>query len=481
VISVRPESALRPAQERTVAELMASVGVQAVLGMGAGKTAAALTAIRRLLDVGTIKAAIVIAPKRVAETTWPAEVHLWEHLRNLDLVVLSGSPKKRAARLAEQHDVYVCSIDNLQWLLLELVKRPQEHPLWHLLVIDELSRFKSPRGHRGKALLKVVRNFGAVWGLTGTPRPNSEENQWMPLQLVSARSAFPPFDKWRPANFRPLDPHGYRWQIHEFYRPIFKRVVADWSFTIPPHEVTDVPFNAGDAFDHFVDLSEDARQNLHTLDRELFAELAAARLGSADPAKLAALAATNPDNPLVVALTKAVATGKMSQVLQGFLYRDGVTVATYDNPKFDCMAELAEELEGEPILVAYNFRQELSDLQRLFGRDMPYLGAGARETDAARYIEQWNAGALPVMALHPASAGHGLNLQFGGRRIVWYSMTWSQELYAQTVKRLARPGQKLPVYSHRIRARHWLEDVRIARVEAKLVDQNHFIGELPTV
>lgn len=464
---MRPESALRPAQERTVAELMTSTGVQAVLGMGAGKTAAALTAIRRLLDAGTIRAAIVLAPRRVALDTWPREVGLWEHLARTDLVVLSGPPKRRSRLLAEVHEVYVLGIDNVEWLLHELKPRPADDPRWDVLVIDELSRFKSPRGGRAKALLKVARRFRAIWGLTGTPKPNSEEDQWMPLQLVSAGTALPPFDVWRRQNFMPLDPNGYSWKMHAFAKPVLAKLVDDWSFTIPPEDVTDVPFNAGDDFDTFVDLSAEARRDLGTLEADLAVELGVGNVDLRDPS----------EDTLMV-LSKAIATAKMTQVLQGFLYRNGQTLQTYENPKLDALADLLDANGGEPVLIPYHFQEDLVSLRHLLGAGVPCLGAGMSDREAARIIEAWNAGEVPALPIHPASAGHGLNLQFGGRRLIWYHPTWSAELYAQTVKRLARPGQKLPVYSHRIRARHWLEDVRVRRVEAKIAMQADFINNM---
>lgn len=470
--TLRKETDLRPAQERTITELMASIGVQAVLPMGAGKTAAALTAIRRMIDAKTIRAAIVIAPRRVALETWPNETTLWEHLRDTDLVVLSGGPAVRAKRLAEPHEVYVIGIDNVQWLIDTLsLAANRSHPGWDVLVIDEISRFKNPRGQRAHSLMQVAARFGTIWGLTGTPRPNSDEDLWMPLQIVSAGAALPrSFDKWRRSNFMPLDPNGYKWRIHNFARTALHATVNQWSFTVPPDAVTDVPFNSGASYDTFVDLSVDARRDLDHMETRLLVELGIGKVDLVDPS-----------DDLMVALTKAVAVGKMTQIMQGFIYRDGATVQRYENPKMEALIDLLEAAGGEPVLLLYHFREELEDLLALLGKGTLHLGAGVSDNKGARTVEAWNAGDIPVMPLHPASAGHGLNLQFGGRRLIWYHPTFSAELYIQTCKRLARPGQTLPVYSHRIRARHWLEDMRVNRVEGKIGDEKLFMEGLTQI
>ena len=468
----REKTALRPAQIATVKELKESVGVQAIMGMGAGKTASALTAIAELLEEGTIGAAIVIAPRRVALTTWPEEVTKWAHLQGVDLVVLSGTPKQRARALTGDHDVYVMGIDNLQWLLDFMEKAyPKSDRRWDLLCIDELSRFKSPRGERAKALRRAASDFRAIWGLTGTPRPNSWEDQWMPLMLVSAGEAWggESFDDWRRARFRPLDYQQHKWEAHSFAVPEIARVVDTWSFAVAPSAETDIPFNAGDDHDIFVDLCGPALRDLDELSKRALVEIGQS---GADVRELIAAG----DEEVVVALTQAVANSKMEQILQGFIYRDGVTMQTYRPVKLDALEDLIEGNGGENLLVPYWYREELDALFKRFG-ERPYLGHGVSDRESARTIHAWNEGRIPLLPVHPASAGHGLNLQEGGRRLVWLGPIWSHELYVQTCKRLARPGQAAPVYSHRIRARHWLDDLKVNRVEGKMAEERDFIAD----
>lgn len=461
---------LRPAQARTAAELRSSAGVVAVLGMGAGKTAAALTAIADLRASGSIRAAVVAAPKTVATDTWPKEIAQWAHLQGLRMAVLSGSPAQRRKLLGQPFDVYAIGIDNLIWLVDELEGR--DHPGLDQLVIDELSKLRDARGKRAKALLKAAGRFKAIWGLTGTPRPEGEEDLWMQLQIISGGTAWrQPFDEWRRSRFMPMDYQGYTWKCHDFAKREVLSVFNQWAFRVPPDAETDIPFTAGDEQDTFVDLCDAAERDARTLDKELLVELGLDG---------ATLKVDELDDDTYFALNKAVATGKLTQVLQGFLYgSDGNVLQTYRPVKQAALVDLLDRVGGEPTLIAYHFKEDLAAIREAVP-GLRVLADGGERTKA-RLIDEWNDGQVQRMALHPASAGHGLNLQHGGRRIVWYHPTWSKELYAQTVKRLARPGQRLPVFSHRIRARHWLEDLRVNRVEHGLMEQQDWIENVRTI
>jgi hypothetical protein len=463
---MRERKDLRPSQVKIVKEICASRGLQVVLGMGGGKSASALTAIRDLLDAGDIRCAIVLAPVRVALTTWPDEVRKWSHLAGTDMVVLKGSPGRRTRLLMEDYEVYVCSIDNIVWLIDTLRSMPNGDRRWDMLVIDELSRFKSPRGERAKKLARFAERFGSIIGLTGTPRPNGWEDQYMPLRIVSAGEAWggKGFDVWRQDNFRAEDPWGYNWTVRADAVPRLQKTVNEWTISIPPSEAASVGFNSGPDFDVVVPVSGDALRDLKTMEEQLFIELG---VDAVDPH----------DDGLVVALSKAVASGKMAQVLQGFLYQQRDVVKEYGQAKLDAVADMLEGIGHEPTILVYNYREDLAALKRRFG-DIPHLGHGVSNAQTIATLRAWNEGKLPLVAIHPASAGHGLEMQFGGRRMIWYSMTWSSELYIQTVKRIARPGQKDPVYVHRVLADHWLERLRLDRVETKIAEEADFIGGL---
>jgi hypothetical protein len=468
-----PRSLLRPAQINVAQEIKTSTGLQLVAGMGSGKTISMLTALTDLLAEGTIQTAIIIAPVRVALHTWPKEIAEWEHTADLDFVVLSGTPAQRAAKLREKHQVYICSIDNLVWLIDELRKFGKDDPRWDMLVIDELSRFKSPRGERAKKLIRFVARFRAIIGLTGTPRPRSWEDQFTPIRIVSGDTAWGcGFDDWRKRYCMSLDFKGFKWEVREDAIPTIKRVIDEWTCTIPPDAASDVPFNFGPQFDTVTPLDKAQVADLESLQRDLLLELG---ISGAD------LKVDPGDDAMVAALSQAVASGKMTQILQGFLYRDGETVQTYKNAKLDALDDLLQGIDGENTLIAYFYKQELQDIKRLLG-DIPVLGSETTDDEFVAHMAAWMAGDIPRMAIHPMSMGHGVDgLQKGGRRMIWYHPVWGGELFAQTCKRIARPGQKDPVFIHRIIADHWIDRLKVERVERSMTEEAEFIASLRRV
>ena len=469
---MRPHSALRPAQLRSVEEIKQALGLQLVAGLGSGKTISTLTALTDLLAARTIRAAIIVAPVRVALTVWPHEITQWEHTRHLDLVVLSGAPERRLRLLKEQHQIYVCSIDSLVWLIDALRKFAQDDPRWDFLCIDELSRFKSPRGERAKKLNRFAGRFHTIIGLTGTPRPNSWEDQWMPLQIVSAGEAWDTngFDNWRKKHCIQMDWRGFKWQVREDAVPYIKRVVDDWTLTIPPEESTDVPFNSGPDFDVTVPLTPAQKADLADLEKDLLIELGAEGTEVLDDSE-----------EVVAALSQATATQKATQILQGFLYRDGQTVQTYTDAKLKALDDLLAGADGENVVIVYNYRHDLERLKK----HLPTARWVDREQSDEDFVDLINAcrrGEVHYLLAHPANLGHGVDgLQHGFARMIWFEASWSSESTIQLLRRLARPGQTKPVFSHRIVADHWLEQKRIERVERKIREEQDFIATLRTL
>lgn len=466
---MRPRSALRPAQIRMADEMKESLGLQLVAGMGSGKTLSVLTAVRDLLDAGAIRCAIIIAPVRVALATWPHEIAQNEHTKNLDFVVLSGTPDKRMKMLKEQHQVYICSIDLLVWLIDALRKFKDDDPRWDCLCIDELSRFKSPRGERAKKLNRFSSRFKTIWGITGTPRPNSWEDQWMPLQIVSAGTAWNTsgFDNWRKQHCMQMDYRGFNWQVRTDAIPYIKSVVDDWTLTIPPDQATDIPFNSGPEFDVVVPLTKAQKDDLASLEKDLLIELGAEGVEVLDASE-----------EVVAALSQAAASQKIAQVCQGFLYRDGETVQVYSDAKLKALDDLLAGADGENVIIVYNYRYDFERLKK----HLP----GARWVDREQTDDEFVAlidacrrGEVQYLLAHSANLGHGVDgLQHGFARMIWYEVNWSPELTSQLTARIARSGQTKPVYSHRIVANHWLEQRRIARVESKRAEEAEFISTL---
>lgn len=457
---MRSRSDLRDAQNRTADRLYEENETQAVLPMGAGKTATALTAFADLQRDGYVGEMFVLAPKRVVNLVWPAEPRLWEHLGRLKVQTVTGSEDQRERALKQPADVFAIGIDNTQWFVEWLKKQKPERLSKAVLCIDELSRFKNPRGKRAKALFPLMHLFFARWGLTGTPRPNGWEDQFMPMKLLTSGKLWgKSFDNWRRMNCYPLDYNGYKWAVLQEKVPAIVADINTVTITIPLEEMPDLPeLNDGPEFIRWVELPRDARETYDRMKKHLVAELVE-------------------KGQTVAAANMAVASGKLSQIAQGFLYenwgdeRKHRGAERIHDEKMDALLDMIEEAGGEPVMIAYDFQEDLARLQAEFP-GIPWLGksdAGDREFERA-----WNERRMPVGAVHPASAGHGLNLQFGGSQLFWYGMTWSAELYDQLIKRFHRPGQSRPVWSRPILARGTVDELKYDRVTGKITDQEAF-------
>lgn len=456
---MRPKTDLRDSQNRAITVLYENDEQQAVLPMGAGKTVVALTAARELLDAGEIRHGLILAPKRVAQLVWPKEVREWEHLADTTVRLVTGTPAERAAALVTGDEFHAVGIDNAQWLVEQLESLPADDPMFDLLVIDEISRFKNPKSKRAKALLKIMGRFKLVWGLTGTPRPNGYEDQFKPLQLITRSKLWgKSFYKWRDKRFYPTDYQQRNWRIHpEWEKPTIDEINSV-SVAFSEEDMPDLP-ELTSIWD-YVDLPPAVRKQYDTMERKLFAGV---------------------DGRAIVAQTAAVASGKLEQIAQGFLYGDGNTdVEWLHAAKADWLAELVDSMNGTPLLVAYQFKEDLRALLDIYP-GTPYFGAGITDRQAERNEAAWNAGDLPLLFLHPASAGHGLNLQFGGSHMAWYALTFSAELYDQTMKRFYRPGQTRRCFAHHCLARNTVDEVKRMRVAGKMSMQDAFRAYLKKV
>jgi hypothetical protein len=454
-VAVRQKSELRSYQQRVIKHLYEHDEAMAVLKMGAGKTASVLTAIAELIDDGVIEHALVVAPKRVANMVWPAEIEGWEHLRHLKYAVLNGSPRRRADLLNETYkrQVTIIGIDNVQWLVDILKPLSPRHPIFNCLVIDETSKLKDPTSKRGKALFTIADRFKLRWGMTGTPIPNSLLDLFAPMKIISNGELWgKSFYKWQQAHFYPLDRNGYRWQVLPGHDAGLLADAASLSIALGEGEMPDLPELS--ILVEGVVLPEEARRLYHQMEYRLFAGLTDAQ---------------------IVAISQAVATGKLAQMANGFVYDDAGAEGVHPvhGEKALGLEELVDGLGGEPLIIVYEYKEDLAMIRRLFG-DVPYLGAGVSDKAAQDAVEAWNRGELPLFAVHPASGGHGLNLQAGGSRMAWIAPTWSAELWDQTIARLHRPGQAAHVMVHVCSARNTVDELKQLRVIGKLSAQEAF-------
>ena len=431
--------------------------------LGAGKGAAALTAIAELIRDGHRRHALVIAPKLVATTVWPQEVASWPHLAHLRVAVLDGSPTRRRALLAatRARELTVIGVDNVPWLVGELAAVADAHPLFDALIIDETSRLKDPSGKRARALLKVAGRFRTRWGLTGTPRPNSSQDLFMPAAIITDGALWGrAFVPWQKRHFRPRDPFGREWAALPGAE---EQIAADFG--------TD---------------RDDGRRPRHArpaaAQRRGDARRAAGRRDGDLQDAAAGAVRRDLEERTIEASSPLVATGKCAQLANGFLYDEGnedpVEVHTV---KIDWLRELVESLDGEPLLIAYEFIEDLRTIRRAFG-EVPALGGLTPARDAARLVAAWNEGEAAAARL-PSRLG-GARTQppaFGGSRMAWLSPSWSAELTEQAIARIYRPGQTRHVTIHVCVATGTVDEMKRDRVLGKMSAQEAFRRHLERV
>ena len=384
-----------------------------MLDMGLGKTVITLTALWELaldrFDIGKI---LVIAPKRVATDTWPKELQKWEHLTGLNASLVIGSQKQREEALACPAFLYIINRENVSWLV-------QNHR-WDFdtVVIDELSSFKSNQAQRFKAMKKVRPLVNRVIGLTGTPAPNSLLDLWPQMYLLDMGQRLGRFiTKYRQDYFRPDRMNG---QVVYSYKPLpgaEKRIydkISDITISMKAADHLKMPELVNSEYRVYMEESERAIYD------EMCEDLAAQL-----------------DKGEVTAANAGVLSGKLSQMANGAVYTDNGDVEHIHDQKLDALEDIIESMNGKPLLVAYWYQHDLDRIEERLR--LRKIGFARLDSDAS--IAKWNRGELPVALIHPASAGHGLNLQSGGSTLCWFGITWSLELYQQTVARLYRQGQ----------------------------------------
>ena len=389
-----------------------------MLDMGLGKTVITLTALWQLaLDSFDVSRILVIAPKRVAEDTWPKELSKWEHLSGLDVTLVMGTQAEREAALRQQTFLYIINRENVSWLVAN-------HP-WNfdMVVIDELSSFKSNQAQRFKAMKKVRPLVSRIVGLTGTPAPNSLLDLWPEMYLMDMGQRLGRFiGGFRDRFFTPDKRNReiiYSYKPREGAEEAIYGLISDICISMKAVDYLDMP----ELIMNRVEVSMDSRERkiYDDFQRDMVVSLQGEELDAVNAAAL---------------------SGKLTQMANGAVYGENRKVLHIHDRKLDALEDLMEAANGKPLLVAYWYEH---DLQRIKARFK-----NARCIDTTQDIDDWNAGKIPLALIHPASAGHGLNLQEGGCTIVWFGLTWSLELYQQLNARLWRQGQKHTVVIHHI-------------------------------
>lgn len=397
--------------QRYAVEYIKSHPVAAVLlSMGLGKTSISLTAINDLLfDSFEIHKVLIIAPLRVASVTWSAEIEKWEHLKILKYSVAVGTEAERLTALNAQADIYIINRENVQWLI-EKSGVPFD---FDMLVVDELSSFKNHQSKRFKALMKVRPKVKRAVGLTGTPSSNGLMDLFAEFKLLDMGARLGRFiGQYRNAYFSPDKRNG---QIIYSYKPLpnaeqqIYEKISDITISMKSTDHLKMPELISTQYE--VELSEEEKKKYEELKKDLILQLPDGEITAANAASL---------------------TGKLSQMANGAVYSDDESILEIHQRKLDALEDIIESANGKPALVAFWFRHDLERIKKRFA---------VREIKTSRDIADWNNGSIPVAVIHPASAGHGLNLQSGGSALVWFGITWSLELYQQTNARLWRQGQ----------------------------------------
>jgi SNF2 family DNA or RNA helicase len=421
-----------------------------LLGMGLGKTVITLTAMwNLLLDSFQARRVLVVAPLRVARDTWPAEATKWDHLAGLTIAVAVGSKAQRLDALAAEAMVTVINRENVPWLVRHL------GTAWpfDMVVIDELSSFKNHRAQRFTALANVRPKINRIVGLTGTPASNGLMDLWAQFRLLDEGQRLGRF----------ISHYRNRWFVPD-------RRDGQQVFTYKPR-----PGAEEEIYEAISDMTLSMRTTDHLQLPELTITTHTVALESTERKVYEQLRdemVLDLNGRVIDAANAAALSGKLLQLASGAIYDEHGEVVEVHSRKLDALEDLIEAANGQPLLVAYWFKH---DRQRITAR-FPH----ARELTTSADIAEWNQGEIPLALIHPASAGHGLNLQSGGSLLVWFSLTWSLELYQQTNARLHRQGQTEPVTITHLVAEHTLDEAVLAALESKDDIQSALIDAVTT-
>jgi len=409
-----------------------------LLDMGLGKTIITLTAIQNLMYDGfEVSKVLVIAPLRVARDTWPAEIEKWDHLSDLTYSVAVGTESERKTALKQSANLTIINRENVDWLITKS-GLPFDYDM---VVIDELSSFKSHNAKRFKALLKVRPLVKRIVGLTGTPSSNGLMDLWAQFRLLDMGERLGRYLTYYQNDFFVPDKKNQYVVFSYKPRPEAEEIIYD--------RISDITISMKSA--DFLDMPEcvmnEVAVRLSEKERKLYDKLKAEMVLSLE-------------GKAIDAVNAASLSNKLLQMSNGAVYDDQRKAVKIHDRKLDALEDLIEGANGKPVLIAYWYKHDLERIKDWFD---------VREIKSSKDIQDWNEGEIPVAVIHPASAGHGLNLQSGGSTLIWFGLTWSLELYQQTNARLWRQGQNETVVIHHIISRDTIDEdvMRALRLKNK--------------
>ncbi len=409
--------------QRYAIEYIKSHPIAAILlGCGLGKTSIALTAIDDMLhDSFEVRKVLIVAPIRVAKVSWPDEIQKWDHLSELRYSVAVGSKEERLSAMKADAEIYIINRENLSWLIEES-GLPMD---FDMCVLDELSSFKNWQSKRFKSFMKLRPRLKRVIGLTGTPSSNGLMDLFAEFRCLDMGERLGRFiGQYRTSYFKPDRCNGnivYSYKLLPGAEEEIYRKISDITISMRSTEFLQMPELVNS--EYTVSLDEEEQKKYDAMKKDLILPLT--------------------DGGEVTAANAAALSNKLVQMANGAVYSDDEMVSVIHDKKLDALEDIIESANGRPVLVAYWYKHDLERIEeRLKKLKIEYDTISSDES-----IRRWNAGKIAVGLIHPASAGHGLNLQQGGSIMVWYSLTWSLELYIQTVDRLFRQGQRAETVS----------------------------------
>jgi len=414
------------------------------LDCGLGKTVITLTAIKNLMAKGEVQKVLVIAPLRVGRNTWPDELGKWEHLKGLTYAVAIGTLAERKAALKANANITIINRENIEWLVMKSGYAFD----FDMVVIDELSSFKSHSAKRFKALLRVRPEVDRIVGLTGTPSSNGLMDLWAEFRLLDFGDRLGRYiTRYRLNYFTPDRTNG---QVVYSYRPLpgaEQRIydkISDITISMRARDYLKLPALVMNEVK--VEMGEKEKQIYDQMKKHMVVDFSDTEVDAQNAASLSL---------------------KLLQMANGAIYGEDKKVYRIHDGKLDALEDLIESANGRPVLVAYWFKHDLDRIRERFSQ--------AREIKSREEIQAWNAGEIAVGLVHPASAGHGLNLQQGGSTLIWFGLTWSLELYQQTIARLYRQGQVNTVVVHHIVTKGTIDERVLTALSKKEKTQDALI------
>lgn len=415
------------------------------IDMGLGKTVSVLTVLRDLAEDFEIGRVLIIGPPRVIKQTWPEEIRTWEHTRDFTFTVIDGTPKRRMQRLTQATEIHLLSHDLVPWLD-DLVGDIHDYDV---IIIDESSRFKNQATKRWKAMRRLVQRARYVVLLTGTPAPNGLHDLWSQIYLLDQGTrlghnitAFR--ERWFEQNWGQQD-----YRAKDFADEKIRSRIEDICFTLRDADYADLP----PRIDNFIkiELPTDLMVQYKKFQKQYILELE--------------------DGDKIKAVSAAALTNKLLQLSNGIVYDKERNEKFFHKLKVDALEEIIEEANGQPVFIAYNFKTDVKAIKERFPQAV-VMGNNPQT------IDDWNAGRIPILIAHPKSAGHGLNLQYGGAIAVWYGLTWSLEDYQQFNKRLHRKGQTRTTVIHHLICKGTIDEDVLKSLQGKDDVQNNLLNAL---